>query len=361
MNYFNTDRREIKAAAQDFTKNPALTRTDIFYLPKPDIINDDDFLDFDFLEDVEPPPRLTIKKQEPTATYKRARLLLNSIGFNSGEGVALKSATDYKIVWAINNLLNKKSDTTDQTCKDYFTGNETPIREVLPEARRISSDGNQWHGAQYTYPVLKFTPYEFAKEFTGYKKVSARDITTAFRALQDLARRNFDITFTQTEGEKRFQISTVAPLFQILAVKDITAQDADLSALPDSVMLKLLPLFREQIQNHYALYPNNFLNDISRAYGSRKVPAYVFALVDILQIQASYGKRSQFYYSDTLRQKINPTSFEKGKKSRGLQELATAVEVCRKLGIIAKFVQEDRPNGIGYHFFFTKNEVRNEA
>lgn len=208
------------------------------------------------------------------------------------EGIKLSTAED-KLLNAILNILHKKSNTkVDNNNKpaepDKFYKGNLPPEIVI------------YGGAQIDTPVLRFTPHEFFTEVTGHKNYSGEEIKYYNKAILNLSTKNYLIKYKRhrkikTGNKTETAIDRVEeyqPLFRLIKYYEgLTIEEDEildrkgnkLSNKRGEIIIKLNPLFIDQIDTKFILYPTDINKRTEIASGgSHKVTTAIIKLRDHL-------------------------------------------------------------------------------
>jgi len=208
------------------------------------------------------------------------------------EGIKLGKAEE-KILNSILNLLHKKSNikindkNKPADPERFYTGN-------LP-TEKITFGGNL-----LTAPLLRITPHEFFTEVTGSKDYSGKEIKDYNTALTELSSKQYLITYKRHRkilNGKKFEtvidrVEEYLPLFKIIKYyeglsieedKQLDENDNKLSRNRGEIILKLNPLFIDQLDTKFILYPIDINKRTEIASGgSKKVTEAITRLRDYL-------------------------------------------------------------------------------
>ena len=208
------------------------------------------------------------------------------------EGIRL-SKTGEKLINSILNLLQRKSNTKineknkPAEPEKFYTGN-------LP-AEKI-----KFGGSLLAPPMLRITPHELFTEVTGSKDYSGFDIKTYNTALMELSSKQYLIKYKRHRKivtDKKFKtvidrVEEYLPLIKIVKYyeglskeedKLLDEKDNNLSQKRGEIILKLNPLFIDQLDTKFILYPVDINKKTEIASGgSHKVTEAITKLRDYL-------------------------------------------------------------------------------
>jgi len=204
------------------------------------------------------------------------------------EGIRL-SKTGEKLINSILNLLQIKSNTKineknkPADPEKFYTGN-LPAQEVK-------------FGGDSLAPMLRITPHELFTEVTGTKDYSGYDIKTYNTALMELSSKQYLIKYLR--HRKSFngkpvidRVEEYIPLIRIIKYyeglskeenKLLDEKDNNLSQKRGEIIIRLNPLFRDQLDTKFILYPVDINKRTEIASGgSHKVTEAITKLRDYL-------------------------------------------------------------------------------
>ena len=208
------------------------------------------------------------------------------------EGIRLSKAEE-KLINSILNLLQRKSNTKineknkPADPENFYTGN-------LP-AEKIS-----FGGSLLAPPTLRITPHEFFTEVTGSKDYSGKEIKDYNTALIELSSKQYLITYKRHRKivtGKKFEtvidrVEEYLPLIKIIKYyeglskeedKLLDEKDNNLSQKRGEIILKLNPIFIDQLDTKFILYPVDINKRTEIASGgSHKVTEAITKLRDYL-------------------------------------------------------------------------------
>lgn len=226
------------------------------------------------------------------------------------EGIKL-SKTGEKLINSILNLLHNKSNTTinknnkPADPERFYTGNYLPAEKSI------------FGGASLTPPTLRITPHELFTEVTGSKDYSGKEIKDYNTALSELSSKHYLITYKRHRKiitGKKFEtvidrVEEYLPLIYIVKYyeglskeedKLLDEKDNKLSHKRGEIILKLNPLFIDQLDTKFILYPVDINKKTEIASGgSHRVTEAITRLRDFL-LRAHSGKNYKILINKEL-------------------------------------------------------------
>jgi len=209
------------------------------------------------------------------------------------EGIKLSIAED-KLLTALLNLNHKKSnvkinkENLPAEPDKYYRGNMATV---------IVTFGNR----EIHTPTLRITPHEFFTEVTGTKDYSGEEIKYYNGILKSLESKNYLIKYKRqrkikTNGKTNTVIDRVEeylPLIKIIKYYEGLSKEEDeqldhnentpLSNIKGEIIIKFSPLFVDQIDTKFILYPTDINKRTEIASGgSHKVTTAIIKLRDYL-------------------------------------------------------------------------------
>lgn len=252
------------------------------------------------------------------------------------DGIDL-TASEHKIIYSICKLLHNKSQTKDPTREDYYTGDAGAI---LVPSKSIEAPGEKVQA-----PQIYCTLYELTKEYSGGGNPGGKQIENVESILAELKEKKFTFTYKQTIKKKGKNVERAITGQRALLHIDLATEKVDQEETLREKIITLEPIFRNQIESKFLLYPQDHIKRIEEAWGSKKAPSIVFSMVDYLnQIRSgkqgkgrSAGEIKSSIYVSNLYKKIDPKTLNQGKKSRLKSNIEKALAVCKEIGLLVDY------------------------
>lgn len=255
------------------------------------------------------------------------------------EGIRLTRAED-KVLNALLQLLNRKSQTTKPEEEDYFTGNQKPVPTV-------------YGGKDTVAPKLLFTLYELTQAYTGDSRPSGKEIINVKRTLQTLASKDFAIRYSKDErlpngNKKKREIEAFEKLVKILKLTETeTSKDNVELSKKTEIVVVLSPIVRDEINTKFIEYPEDLGRRTEIAYGSSFVSEETIRLRNYLLRHKSNKRWSatmeinleRLYYI------LSEKEMKNYRRSRAAKETDKALETMKTLGLLKDYRLESGAAG----------------
>ncbi|MFC5410733.1 hypothetical protein ACFPMF_15530 [Larkinella bovis] len=211
-----------------------------------------------------------------------------------GDGIKLTPGEE-KLLICLSKLLHQKSQNLDKLSDDYYTGNADP-NAVVPENNtgkdlRFSKDPDL-QGEPRKTATLVLTLYEIAKEYRPNSNIGGRDMRIVLDMLLELANNPEKRALIRYKREQRntdntrniSEIEGFEPLLNVYNHKNTKlSSEGVIINQTTEVIIRLNPVFRDQIESKYISLPEDLLSRIVMANGgSHKIPESTFRLIRYL-------------------------------------------------------------------------------
>lgn len=265
------------------------------------------------------------------------------------EGINLE-ASETKLIDAICKLLHEKSqNSTNSTKENYYTGNGVPrLMKYI--------DDETTHA-----PQLHFSLYEIAKAYNCGKAVSGKGMENVNALLEQLAKKQFLMRYTETRTNKAGEwVKKAYEGFRTL-IKFDTATistgkgEVQLTKQVEKVII-LHPIFRSQIGTKFLLYPNDIGRRTVSAYGSHNVSQATLRLRDYLIRELSSKHYNPQICVDKLYYLLNERLMKERKKKKVQSQMQKALEVVTKIGLLESYIIEPSKGTGEPKIIFTLNK-----
>lgn len=260
------------------------------------------------------------------------------------EGIKL-SKTGEKLINSILNLLQIKSNTKinekniPADPEKFYTGN-------LPAERLI------FGGASLTPPTLRITPHELFTEVTGSKDYSGKEIKDYNTALSELSSKHYLITYKRHRKiitGKKFEtvidrVEEYLPLIKIIRYYEGLSKEEDKlldekdnkhSHKRGEIILKLNPLFIDQLDTKFILYPVDINKKTEIASGgSHRVTEAIIRLRDHLLRSISTKNYKILIDKKTLPHMLGLDNYIKESRKKLIaQRIEESLQAVKNLGL----------------------------
>lgn len=238
------------------------------------------------------------------------------------EGIKL-SPSETKVIDCLCKLLQKNSQTLDPKKEDYYTGNAGYEMET-------------YGGCEVKSPKLHFTLYEITKEYKGGGYIGGRDIKDVIQILTELDKKRFLLNHIETTKDKVRIVREFKTLIHIVDLIEWDKENVEQSK-KEAIEIFLNPIFRNQIDSKFILYPNDINRRTIIAYGSPKISVATIKLRDYLMRELS-AKR---YSKEVKLERLYYVLAEKAMREHRLKKVKTDIEKALKtvinLGILLSY------------------------
>lgn len=255
-------------------------------------------------------------------------------------GIRLTSPED-KLVNSISRLLEKKSQTTDQSAPDFYLGNSEP--------RQVSYGGKE--NDKHLSAALQCKKSELLNEFFGSGKHSGADIKYFDRIFSGFLEKKWLIRYKRTihtekkTDKKHFIIEDYLPLIRVLKylpyltdsdAEKIESGNTEIEALKGEYILALNPIITDQIKSKYVEFPEDIDFRTKIAAGSHlSVSEAIVRLRDWLISEMSAKRYEVTINKETLIHRLHLEKHLKSRQKKRLKnQITKAIQVCQNLGIV---------------------------
>ena len=274
-----------------------------------------------------------------------------------GEGIKL-SKEDYMLILCLSKILHEKSQNTNNTGKDYYSGNM---------GYEVVKWGTQQGEIEVMAPKIGITPYEIAKEYYGGDNIGGENVRVVSRMLYNLAddpdkkalMRYKRVVRLSKDKTREYFIERYESLISIATAgyKDFLNGN-QIDERRDLVII-LHPIIRDQIENKSVDFPIDITRRMIEAYGSHNIPEMTNRLVLELARQYS-GRRSlpkdeegnhiytigaEKLYWKIAENYMNPKTGNPRKGPKLRKYFLKSIETCISLGILHHYTERNGKTG----------------
>jgi hypothetical protein len=264
------------------------------------------------------------------------------------------TASEMKIQDVFSILLYQQSQTEDPNKQGYYTG-------VKPE-----HTSSYLGGDRAISPGIELSYYAIAKEFTGKKNPSGKDLENVKEILQALGKKQFLFKYTEEytytkgakKGEKIYKHREgYRPLFYIDPL--YLTKTIDGEKIAETFIVNLHPIYRQQIEGKFILQPLDILQQLTLANGSPTIPLATLRLKEYL-FSIIAGKPRPYpehkIGARKLYEKLEPKLMQVPRLAKAKENTTRAIETLVTMEIIDRY--ELGKNKVGedqYFFYLNKN------
>lgn len=245
------------------------------------------------------------------------------------EGIKL-NPSEQKIIDCLTKLLHEKSQNFKTESDDYFTGN------IAPKTVDYS-------GVLERAPVLGLSIYELTKEYKAGDYVSGKDIENVTTVLRDLEEKKFllnykEVLFKPNGGRTEREVQGFYSLIRILKLSEseYDASGERVSGKQD-LLIMLNPIFRNQIESKFILYPSDLLRRTIIAYGSHNLSETALRLRDYLLREFSQKRYVHEIGLNNLYWKLNDKWMKESRKKKVKEYTEKAIKTAKSLGLLESY------------------------
>jgi hypothetical protein len=205
-----------------------------------------------------------------------------------GEGIRLTQG-EWKILISLCRLLHVKSQNEKVRNKDFYTGNAGTEQITFKTPEGVIS---------LTSPWLSISLVELTKEYCGGKPIGGENmkiVSDLIHGLADDPNKKALIKYvrTETHDKKKRQFS-IEEFQSLIKIAKATLEDYEDGKLIDGkteLLIRLHPLFIDQIGTKYVQLPENILSKIIQANGNSNIPMMSLNLITELFRARSNSKK----------------------------------------------------------------------
>ena len=265
-----------------------------------------------------------------------------------GAGIVL-SKGEYKLIDCLTELLHETSQTVEPKNKSYYAGNK--------DIAVVDYGGS---GRRAVAPKIAVTLYELTKKYKGGETISGKDVENVRKLLTELADSpekkvliRYTRRLTKANGDKiREEIEDFQPILRVLNLRRI--EERDNSQNKETVIL-LNPIFRDQIETKFILYPKDLVKRMIEATGSHNIPESTYRLRDWLARAHSAKNYTPEIGLDNLYRMLAEEYMNASRKKLAKTYTDKAVEAVIKLGLLKSYEIKTGQGG-ELKMVFTLNE-----
>jgi hypothetical protein len=268
------------------------------------------------------------------------------------------TASEMKIQDVFSILLYQQSQTKDSNKPGYYTG-------AKPEQIR-----SYLGGKETIAPGIELSFFSIAKEFTGKKNPSGKDLENVKGILDELGKKKFLMRHIDTYTNKKTGAKATIDRTGYRTLFDIDEadflledKDGNQTAKGKTFIVVLNPIYRETIKDRFILQPVDILQQLALATGSPNIPLALHRLKEYLfQIiaQKPKGYPEHKIGARKLYEKLEPKLMERPRLTLARDNTTKAIQTLVKMEIIDRY--ELGKNNIGedmYTFYINKNYLQN--
>lgn len=284
--------------------------------------------------------------------YKRERTMPLFSENNYSEGIVIEgldlTATQMKLVSIFSKILYAKSQTNNPKMNNYFLGNYTPIffdKEInLPR------------------PALYISIKEIINEYnTNKSKPAASVYKLILEEIENLASLEYNISiYSKSESSNgKDSKEKYIKLYKqrLIDIADAGEKDTidGTTTIHNERLIILHPIFNSGIDNNFVAKPQDIEARIAAYYNGRKPKKRDRILLNLLELEYSKKRYVVLRDQDTLFKMFSNSKKRKGSINEFKNDLETAVELCKAVGILKEFHEITNKKGLPqYKFLLTE-------
>lgn len=283
-------------------------------------------------------------KEQKRAKYKvSAHFIDEKLKYNKNNrqtnitGIRLTSSEN-KLIFCLCKLLHYNSNSSKPKGANFYTGNAGCVIVNYGDGRADA-------------PKLSFKLYQLVKEYKGGGRVTGQDIINVKKLIKGLEDKKFEfnhIEETKKKGGGRIkrEVKCQASLIQTLDFSETEYNKQNEEVYYKCEMIIVLnPIFRQQIESKYLSYPDDMIERLQMAYGSKKVHDITFRLMDYLNRERSNKRYTSEIGLEKLYYTLADNYMRQQKKGRVKKHTEKALITCIEIGLLQSYRYEELRTG----------------
>jgi hypothetical protein len=259
---------------------------------------------------------------------------------------------EHQLIDCICKLLHHKSENKNKNSEKYYAGNYfAEESDIAANKVEVSIKGSR--PDDQIAPWLKFTPYELAKEYTGNRAPSGKDIEEVMKILHKLADRKYLWQYKyklqdSSRGNARHRVvEYYKELLDIIKDRDIETDAKNLTQTitREEVLIRLHPIFRTNIATDFIINPDDMVSRTKIAAGGRQVDHAALQLRDLLQQAHSRKEYNPDMYLHKLYSIIAEPDRQRKNYPKCRKKLLEGIKLCKNLGLLEGWKEEPGTTG----------------
>lgn len=238
--------------------------------------------------------------------------------------------SENKIVDILSKLNHERSQNTDPSQENYYTGNKEGGIIIYSGKRHIA-------------PTLFFTLYELTKEYKGGGRVGGKEMDNVREILQGLSKKPFLLKYTETTyakdgSRKENKIEAFRSLFDIDKISQTRySKDNIEESHKEEIIIVLNPIFRRQIDSKFIYYPEDIIQRTEIAYGHSKVSEITLTLREYLMREHTHKRYTPEISQDRLHWMLHEKWMRESRKKEVEKGTKKALETMINLGLLKRY------------------------
>ncbi len=262
------------------------------------------------------------------------------------EGIKL-TPSEQKVIDCLTKLLHEKSQTKDSGKEDYYAGNlgselvSYSVKTAKQFTNKHDIKGKEIARRSDSHaPKLAFTLYELTKEYKGGHAIGGKDVENVKSIIRELENKKFLLSYIEKYykedgGRVERKIEDFQSLLRILQISETeySKSDIEISKKEETVIL-LNPIFKQQIDSKYILYPTDINRRTIIAYGSHNLSETVLRLRDYLIREINHKRLEPEIGLDRFYYLLNEKWMREGRKKKVKEFADKAIATVKALGLL---------------------------
>lgn len=276
------------------------------------------------------------------------------------EGIRLTPVED-KIIKAINKLLHEKSEHSNITSNDFYTGNASTNDLAL-------YGGN---GQQARPAMLRLRPAELYKAYVDNDDYSGQDIKFIKKHLYELSQKKFLIVYDRkrkvngknvTDRIEDFQnLIKIVSYIEGLSDNELEKLDAGNQEIRErrgELIIALNPIFIDQITTKYIEFPSDINKRTNIAAGGHFCVTESMIVLRDYMLRELSNKRYTFEINEErLPFLLRLENYIKNRKKKLISDrIEAAINAVRNLGILKEVIKTTGAQGQAKYIFHLNKE-----
>ena len=251
-----------------------------------------------------------------------------------GTGITL-SKGEHKVIDCLTELLHETSQTAEPKNKDYYVGNkDTQVVEYGGKGQRAVA------------PKIAVTLYELTKKYKGGEAISGKDVENVRKLLVGLGDdpdKKVLIRYTRelktaTGNRVKEEVEDYQNLIKVLNLRRTEFNDKDVTTSQrEEIVIVLNPIFRDQIESKFILFPKDIVKRMIDATGTHNIPEITYRLRDWLARAHSAKNYTPEIGLDKLYLTVAGEYMKESRKKLAKQYTDKAIEAVIKLGLLVSY------------------------
>ena len=243
------------------------------------------------------------------------------------------SATEQKLIDALSLLLHIRSETSDRSSDNYYTGEGYSL---------VHYGGDE--GGKAKSPEMTFTLYELTQAYKGDKQVSGKEVENVYTILIELSKKKFLMKYEEKKwmkdgGSVVKTIELYKELFDLPHIKLVRYnKDLEEVSRKEAILVQLNPIFARHIDRYYVKYPVNITERTMSAHkkvnGGTRISDGTMRLREYLINELSHKRYFPEIMEERLHYRLYGGWMEKGRKKLTQEYTQKSIVTMIHMGLL---------------------------